>query len=293
MIQTIGPAVFHNEFDPSPAPLSEADVVLAYNGRNILCRVSEEGEIRFAPVSSYPQGALDDAQYLFRIDGTRYFLYRKDMSAYTPKEDEMLPGYRFESMNVLRTAFPKISCFAGMTGYHLYVWYRDNAYCGRCGAKMRHSLKERAMQCDACGNISYPRICPAVIVGVTDGDRIVMTQYAGRRTTGYSLVAGFCEIGETAEETVAREVMEEVGLRVKNVRYYKSQPWGFESDLLTGFYCDVDGDREIRMDPGELKTARWFSRDEIDQKDNDVSMTSEMIWYFKTHPEAFGASADH
>ena len=287
MIQNIRPAVFHNEYDPSPAAYTENDVLLAYNGRNILCRLTEEGGLLYYPVMQCPDEMIKDVQYLFRVDGTRYFLYRGDTSAYQPGEAEMFPGFKFESLNVLRTAFPKTSCFAGMTGFHLFVWYRDNSFCGRCGKKMRHSSAERAMQCDACGNISYPRICPAVIVGITDGDRIVMTKYAARKTSQYSLVAGFCEIGETAEETVAREVMEEVGLKVKNIRYYKSQPWGFESDLLMGFYCEADGNKEIRMDRHELKTARWFHRDEIDQTDNDVSMTSEMIWHFKTCPEDF------
>ena len=111
--------------------------------------------------------------------------------------------------------------------------------------------------------MEFPKICPAVIVGVTDGNRILMSKYAGRSYKKYALLAGFTEIGETVEETVAREVMEEVGLKVKNIRYYKSQPWAFSDTLLMGFYCDLDGDAEVTLDEEELALAEWFERDEI------------------------------
>ena len=96
-----------------------------------------------------------------------------------------------------------------------------------------------------------------------NGDRILLTKYAGRDFAHYALIAGFTEIGETFEDTVRREVMEEAGIRVKNIRYYKSQPWGIVDDLLAGFFCDVDGDPTIHMDSSELKEAAWHTRDEI------------------------------
>lgn len=91
------------------------------------------------------------------------------------------------------------------------------------------------MRCEHCGQMEFPKICPAVIIGVTDGNRLLMSKYAGRDYKKYALIAGFAEIGETIEETVQREVMEEVGLKVKNLRYYKSQPWSFSDTLLFGF----------------------------------------------------------
>ena len=95
----------------------------------------------------------------------------------------------------------------------------------------------------------FPKIAPAVIVGVTNGRKILMTKYANREYKRYALIAGFTEIGETAEETVAREVKEEVGLSVKNIRYYKSQPWGFDSNLLLGYFCELDDEGDvIRLD---------------------------------------------
>ena len=146
---------------------------------------------------------------------------------------------------------------------------------------MKKDEKERMLFCEACHAMEYPKICPAVIVGVTDGNRLLLTKYAGREYTKYALVAGFAEIGESIEDTVRREVMEEVGLKVKNITYYKSQPWSFTDTLLLGFYCELDGDSEITLDETELSVAQWFEREEIPVKDRSVSLTNEMILNFK------------
>ena len=171
--------------------------------------------------------------------------------------------------------------FEAYTAGQLARWYHDNRYCGTCAHKTVPSKTERALCCPHCGRTIYPRILPAVIIGVTDGDRILMTKYAGRSYTFYALVAGFNEIGETLEETVAREVMEEVGLKVKNIRYYKSQPWGIVDDLLAGFYCDVDGSTEIKLDRNELKEAVWVERKDVEGQPHDLSLTNEMMVVFR------------
>ena len=129
--------------------------------------------------------------------------------------------------------------------------------------------------------MEYPKISPAVIIGVLDGSRILMSKYAGRSYKKYALLAGFVEIGETVEETVKREVMEEVGLKVKNVRYYKSQPWSFSDTVLMGFYCDLDGEDKITLDEEELALAEWFERDVIPVEPSRDSLTNEMIMKFK------------
>ncbi len=145
--------------------------------------------------------------------------------------------------------------------------------------------KERALACPSCKHVVYPRINPAVIVGVKNGDSLLLTRYR----TGYghnALVAGFTEIGETLEETVKREVMEEAGLKVKNIRYHKSQPWGMAQDLLMGFYCDAEDDAVIHMDENELKYAEWVRRDDIVLQPNDLSLTNDMMKQFKQNNTA-------
>ena len=158
---------------------------------------------------------------------------------------------------------------------------RDNQFCGRCGKKLVHSEMQRMLQCPCCANMVFPKIAPAVIVGVTHGDKILMTKYAGREYKRYALIAGFTEIGETAEETVKREVMEEVGLTVKNIRYYKSQPWGFDSNLLLGYFCELAEEGEIRLDEEELSVAEWVDYHDIPEDKEKLSLTHEMMTYFK------------
>lgn len=146
---------------------------------------------------------------------------------------------------------------------------------------MKKDGKERMLYCEECHNMEFPKICPATIIGVIDGSRILMSKYAGRTYKKYALLAGFVEIGETVEETVKREVMEEVGLKVKNVRYYKSQPWSFSDTVLMGFYCDLDGEDSITLDEEELALAEWFEREEIPVEPSRDSLTNEMIMKFK------------
>lgn len=135
----------------------------------------------------------------------------------------------------------------------------------------------------------YPRISPAVIVGVMDGDRIILTRYAnrpGNRLT--ALIAGFMEIGETFEDTVRREVMEEVGVEVKNIRYYRSQPWPFSGSVLAGFYADLAGTSDLTVDKGELGEARWMQRGELPDDLGSFSLTAEMISLFRLGREPRG-----
>lgn len=202
-----------------------------------------------------------------------------------PETGVISSEYQFYSLHELREADvgPKAREFAAMTGLHLAHWYRNNRYCGRCGTRTRKDKVERMLCCPHCGNKIYPRIVPAVIVAILNPDKnqILLTKYR----VGYShyaLVAGFTEIGESLEGTVRREVMEETGLKVKNIRYYKSQPWGIVDDLLAGFWCEVDGDDTIHMDPGELKVAEWVSPEDVELQPQDFSLTNEMMYRFKT-----------
>ena len=255
-------APFDNRFCPcEPSP---GDGVICFREDSVLL-AEEEGTIRFPAVGE----AVAPGVSLFAVGGRRYFL----------GEAEPFGDYAYRPVTDLRRSFPREEAFAGVTALHLYRWYRDHRFCGRCGQQMRHSETERAMVC-GCGNTVYPTIAPAVIVGVRSGDRICLTKY-NRGYAHWALVAGYTEIGETPEQTVAREVMEETGLRVKNIRYYKSQPWGLSGSLLLGYFCEVDGDDTIRVDHDELKEGRWFTPEEIDFPDDHFSLTREMIGVFK------------
>ena len=124
-------------------------------------------------------------------------------------------------------------------------------------------------------------------MGIVNGDKILLSKYAGREYKKYALIAGFAEIGESIEDTVRREVGEEVGLKVKNLRFYKSQPWSFTDTLLFGFFCQVDGDDTITMDDQELSVAQWVSREEVPDDPEGISLTREMMTVFKEKGIAF------
>ena len=213
-------------------------------------------------------------RYAFTMQEVRYFLWMGD--AGEPGDS----AFNYEPASTLRQVISKHICFAAMTAWHIYCWYRDNKFCGRCGTATVHDSVERMMKCPECGNMIFPRISPACIIALVDGDRLMLSKYANRNYTRYALLAGFVEIGETAEECVAREVMEEVGLKVKNVRYYGSQPWGIAGNLQIGYFCDLDGDDQVTLDENELASAEWFHRDNLPAKDDGISLTREMIRIF-------------
>ena len=147
---------------------------------------------------------------------------------------------------------------------------------------MTENPAERAMTCPVCHKNVYPRINPAVIVAVLDHGRLLMTKYANRPLIRrYALIAGFCEIGESFEDTVRREVMEEVGLCIKNLRFYKSQPWVLTDSLLLGFFCDVDGDPTPVLRDGELALAEWHTPEDVPADYSRISLTGEMIDRFR------------
>ena len=310
MIQDIAPHRYQNAFAANRAP-ENGDYLLLYREGKLLMRETEDGQITYPAVSEVLQmcteetvpeeTAAPDEQtelrgrkridgedgtwrraglpliFLFLIDGKAYYSIDEE-----PERFEGLPGCRWAAYTELRTVKPRVQAFAGITGAQLHRWRADRKYCGTCGGRMRPSRTERAFVCTSCGAVVYPKISPAVIVAVLHGDRILLTKYAGRSYARYALIAGFAEIGETIEETVHREVMEEVGVRVKNLRFYKSQPWSFSDTLLMGFFCELDGDDEsITLDETELAVGEWKSRDEMPDRSDDISLTSEMMEQFR------------
>ena len=278
MLQDLSVGKLENEFyDLQPKP---DDLVIFFQNNRVLLKKGEErfllpavGEI--SPMTEHWQNWFAEGfRYVFRIRETNFFLWLGEVDAGD------CGTYSFEPIRLIRYKGVDDLCFAAWTAWHLYVWYRNNRFCGCCGSRTEHDSKERMLRCPVCGNMIFPKISPAIIVGVTDGDRLLMSKYAGRDYTHYALIAGYTEIGETLEQTVQREVMEEVGLKVKNIRYYKSQPWGIDGNILMGFYCDLDGDDTIHIDEKELSLAEWHTRGALPAKDDGMTITREMIRIF-------------
>ncbi|MCC8066862.1 MAG: NAD(+) diphosphatase [Clostridiales bacterium] len=301
MIQDIGEHRFHNEYRMDVVPKADSRI-LFYRGREIFVKCDDSGVsfLRYEQLVQKCPHISETPVFLFSIDGIDYFLYREYGAEHAARNhltrtepddyqvdewdgrglQELFPGFTWEKIDRMRAAEPKEAVFAGVTGMQLYGWYKSRRFCPACGRPMVHGQKERMMHCETCGQIEYPKICPAVIVAVTNQDRILLTKYAGRDFKKYALIAGFAEIGETIEETVAREVMEEVGLKIKNIRYYKSQPWSFTDTLLMGFFAEVDGSDTISLDQTELSEGKWCTKEEVPE-DDGVSLTREMMGVFK------------
>ncbi len=280
MIQDIAPLKLNNAYHRKKPKNNSR--MLGFIDRMIYLKYDEKIEFltygQWTDTLREQKKEIPGSVYLFSIGEEDYFL--TDIAA-----DTQIEGFAFHKMFSVRTMQPMKDVLAAATAWHLYVWYRDNQFCGRCGINLKHDTLQRMMRCPKCGNLVFPKIAPAVIIGLTDGDKILMTKYAGREYKRYALIAGFTEIGETAEETVAREVMEEVGLKVKNIRYYKSQPWGFDSNLLLGYFCDLAEKAEIQLEEEELSLAEWVDYKDVPDDPEGLSLTREMMVHFRKSRE--------
>lgn len=274
MIQEIAPKIFDPAFRQQKP--EDRDFLLHYEYNKVMLR--REGERLLIPTvgelrEEVPE--LDEkAEYLFSIDDRAYFAV----------PDMTMPefgGYVMEGMQIFRDFDPMYQGFAGITGGQIYRFRESRKFCGHCGQKMDYSQKERAMVCPGCGQTEYPKISPAVIVAITNGDKLLMSRYAHGTYRRFALIAGYVEVGETFEECVRREVMEEVGLKVKNIRYYKSQPWAFSDTVMIGFTAELDGDDTIRLQEEELSEAGWYTRDQVEEYSPCISVGHEMMCAFK------------
>lgn len=289
MIHKIEP----HRYDPvfrTQSPV-ESDILLVFDDENVWLPKNKEGRLilpTFSQVHRLIGGKhsmarlLLDAEYLFSIDKTAFFRKSTDDGPLSlhGREDFYPPG-------VFRSFAPEYLAFAGITACQINRFRLERRYCGRCGALCEPGDTERSMVCPECGQIEYPKISPAVITAVIDEDRILLTRYASGSYRNWALVAGFVEVGETFKGAVRREVMEEVGLRVKNITYYKSQPWAFSDSAMIGFFAELDGSGRITLQEDELSAARWFSREEIPEMPLDISIGQEMINYFRNGGNPF------
>jgi len=258
-----------------PRPLEENDTVLLFRNGDVLLHVAGIGNRLPLWRDIAGAGGACAPLHAFTQDQRRVFVGTAEPDAEAPK------GYAFQSVRAFRTLMPTQDGFLLNAAYHLSVWYATHRFCGACGGQTRPALHERALVCENCGLVRYPVISPAVIVALTDGDRILLARNARSTFKHYSLLAGFIEVGETAEQTVHREIMEEVGLKVKAIRYVASQPWGLSQSLMIGFRAALDGPPDITLQTSELSEARWFARSELRAPGNTASIAFDIIERFR------------
>lgn len=158
----------------------------------------------------------------------------------------------------------------------LMDWRRNHRYCGRCATPTTMKSDEFAMSCPQCGLLAYPRISPAVMVLIERGNELLLARSPHFRPGMFSALAGFVEAGETLEQAAVREVREEVGVEIANLRYFSSQPWPFPDSLMLAFFADYAGG-EIVPDPSEIEDAGWFARDALPPLPDPVSIARRLI----------------
>ena len=277
MIQEIYPKVFYPEFRNKKATNKKSFVLHFEYNKVMLIKDALTGEIRlprFEDLEDDDENIYEKSYYVNAVDDEEFYLV----------DDMQVPefgGFYMEGMQVLRKFSPQYQAFAAISASQVYRWMKSRKYCGYCGTVTEKSNTERALICPKCKNIEYPKISPAIIVAIRDGNRLLLTKNAKGTYKFYALVAGFVEVGESLEDAVRREVMEEVGLKVKNIQSYKSQPWSFSDSLMLAFIADLDGDDKITIQEEELSEARWFEREDVPVLPFHISVGHELIQKFR------------
>jgi NAD+ diphosphatase len=208
--------------------------------------------------------------YLGRFDGV-------DCVALALADDAPAPpGFAFAGLRSLFARLPEPLLAIAARAFQVVEWDRTNRFCGRCGQPMTQKAHERAKACEACGYVAYPRISPAMMVLVTRGRELLLARANRCPGAMFSALAGFVEAGETIEDCVHREVREEVGLDVANLRYFASQSWSFPHSLMIAYTAEYAGG-DIAPDPGEIADARWFRPDALPELPTPLSIARLLI----------------
>ena len=171
------------------------------------------------------------------------------------------PGCAFRKLRSLFGAMPDDMLAIASRAFQIVEWARTHRYCGSCGTPTQHVTGERCARCPACGHMAYPRISPAMMVLIQRGEHILLARHLNSPTGFFTALAGFLEAGESIEEAIHREVQEEVGLQVRDLAYFGSQPWPFPHSLMIAFTAQYAGG-DIVVDQSEIAEARWFGPDE-------------------------------
>jgi NAD+ diphosphatase len=267
------PRRFVSEIVP-PVEQTQPAWWFAFANNKLLVQVAEDQtqipqmlsltEIGLTPVRTQVLGSLDEIACC---------------SAELPADSIAPDGMRFCGLRELYGTLDEDFYTLAGRAIQIVEWDRTHQYCGHCATPTIQPANERAKQCPKCGLVNYPRLSPAVIVLISRGDELLLAR-AHRFPAGmYSILAGFVEPGESLEETIVREVREEVGIEIQDIRYFGSQPWPFPNSLMIGFTANYTSG-EIRVDPQELTEAAWFHKHHLPQLPPRSSIARKLIDWF-------------
>lgn len=221
-------------------------------------------EFSILPIMTQYLGTLDD-----------HPCYAAEVTPETPAPD----GFCFEDLKLLYDVLDEDIFLLAGRAIQVINWDKNHQFCGKCGALTENKGDEMAKICPECGFMSFTRLSPAVITAIVKDGKLLMAKHTYGGYNRYSLIAGFVEAGETLEEAVMRETQEEVGLKVKNIKYFGSQPWPFPHSLMVGFTAEYESG-EIKIDEKEIEDAKWLAPGEIELPPSKMSIASELIDWF-------------
>jgi NAD+ diphosphatase len=261
---------FVSGLDAPARPRTNA-LIFAVRGVELLV-AERDGAVHVPSGADLPELA-EAAHFLGALDGV-------DCYAVALPGDAPVPAHmQLVAARALYTRMDEAVFAVGGRALAIAEWDAHHRFCGRCGQPTELVPGERARRCPACRTPFYPRISPAVIVLVTRGDAMLLARAAGFPEPFFSTLAGFAEPGESLEDTLAREVHEEVGIEIRNVRYFGSQPWPFGRSLMIGFTAEHAGG-EIRVDGQEILEAGWFTVDALPRLPPRMSIARQLIEAF-------------
>lgn len=254
---------------PAPPEAPAEALLFAVRGRELVI-VEEGGGVGIPRLGAVRELAAEAIHHLGSLGGRHCY------AAALGDEADLPQGTGLMALRPLMLGLDEE--LAGVAGlaFQIVDWERTHRFCGACATPTELVAGERAKRCPACGLLAFPRVAPAVIARVTRGDEILLAR--GRRFPDpvYSVLAGFVDPGESLEQTVARELEEEVGIEVEDVRYFASQPWPFPHSLMVGFTARWAGG-DLRVDPVELVDAGWFRRDALPLLPPPLSIARRLI----------------
>ena len=234
-----------------------------------------------APACSLPQAPTLEALDM-RSQRTQFLGYLNGqpcIAAELAKDSAPPANLTFQSLRSLYTTLPEDLFAIAARATQLIAWDRTHQYCGHCATPMQQAPTERAKRCPNCNLRQYPRLSPAVIMLIYKEEEILLARAPRFREGMYSVLAGFVEPGESLEETVAREVREEVSIEIKNIRYFGSQPWPFPDSLMVGFVAEY-ASGEIVPEPTEIEAADWFHKSNLPPVPGKLSIARKLIDWF-------------
>ncbi len=272
-------AGFQLAFQPPPHPLGRC-LWFIYQGKDRLLVRLGEGALEIPHLEDPAQlGVAPLARhYLGRLEGAHC------LAAALAPETPAPEGHEWRAQRWLLGKLPYPHYLVAGVARQVLDWDLHNRFCGACGTPMQTKPDERAKLCPSCGLVRYPRLSPAVIMRVTDGRRILLARQAHFPPGVYSVLAGFVEPGETLEEAVAREVREETGLEVSDVRYFGSQPWALPDSLMLAFTAHYAGG-EMHRQQRELEDVAWFEPENLPRLPGRQTIARQLIEDFLTRLE--------